>query len=211
MRHDVDRANQNRLRALPGEETVFKAEDNVTNLHPGADKKENTYLKNFMAVEQLVLKVGAQVMLIKNLDTTLVNGTVGTVVGFGVQELQESDDEDGEEWKLGQHGEQVRSIKPELSAVDARKKQKIVEQIASGKLELGPVVDWQTPLGIERKIMVREEFKVEDQAGNKLASRKQVRCPTTSGSEPPLTKNSSMQYPVILCALTLSIASPVSC
>ncbi|GAA5945450.1 hypothetical protein JCM3775_006781 [Rhodotorula graminis] len=178
MRNEVDRANQNRLRALPGEETVFKAEDGLNDHRPQVDKSRNTYLSNFMAPETLVLKVGAQVMLIKNLDTTLVNGTVGTVVGFGVPELQESDDDDnGDEWVLGQKGEQVRSttggVKPERSAQEARKRQKVAEGVAAGKIEMGPVVDWQTPHGIERKVMVREEFKVEDNHGTKLAWRKQ--------------------------------------
>ncbi|GAA5905767.1 hypothetical protein JCM8208_000890 [Rhodotorula glutinis] len=174
MRNEVDRANQNRLRALPGEETVFKAEDGLNDHRPHVDKKSNTYLSNFMAPETLVLKVGAQVMLIKNLDTTLVNGTVGTVVGFGVPELQESDDEEGgDERVLGQNGEQVRGVKTERSAQEARKRQKVAEGVAAGKIEMGPVVDWQTPHGIERKVMVREEFKVEDNHGTKLAWRKQ--------------------------------------
>ncbi|GAA5839577.1 hypothetical protein JCM9279_005984 [Rhodotorula babjevae] len=174
MRNEVDRANQNRLRALPGEETVFKAEDGLNDHRPQADKSKNTYLSNFMAPETLVLKVGAQVMLIKNLDTTLVNGTVGTVVGFGVPELQESDDDEGgDERVLGPNGEQVRGVKTERSAQEARKRQKVAEGVAAGKIEMGPVVDWQTPHGIERKVMVREEFKVEDNHGTKLAWRKQ--------------------------------------
>lgn len=202
MRSEVDRANQNRLRALPGEETVFKAEDGINDHRPTADKSKNTYLTNFMAPETLVLKVGAQVMLIKNLDTTLVNGTVGTVVGFGVPELQDSDDEEGEEWVLGQKGEQLRSVKPELTAQEARKRQKVAEGVAAGKIEMGPVVDWQTPHGIERKVMVREEFKVEDNQGQKLAWRKQVRCPLPFLPVLQSRTDSRLhtQYPIILCA-----------
>jgi len=208
MRNEVDRANQNRLRALPGEETVFKAEDGLNDHRPQAqaDKSRNTYLSNFMAPETLVLKVGAQVMLIKNLDTTLVNGTVGTVVGFGVPELQESDDEDnGDERVLGQNGEQVRGVKTERSAQEARKRQKVAEGVAAGKIEMGPVVDWQTPHGIERKVMVREEFKVEDNHGTKLAWRKQVRPAFLAfvhsglvSTRPDLLLARS-QYPIILC------------
>ena len=216
MRNEVDRANQNRLRALPGEETVFKAEDGLNDHRPQAqaDKSRNTYLSNFMAPETLVLKVGAQVMLIKNLDTTLVNGTVGTVVGFGVPELQESDDEDnGDERVLGQNGEQVRGVKTERSAQEARKRQKVAEGVAAGKIEMGPVVDWQTPHGIERKVMVREEFKVEDNHGTKLAWRKQVRpaflALVRSGlvSTRPDLLLARSQYPIILCVF-LSLPLP---
>ncbi|GAA5949169.1 hypothetical protein JCM10213_008231, partial [Rhodosporidiobolus nylandii] len=172
MRSEVDRANQNRLRALKGEERVFKSDDTTSDADP-ARMKNNNYLNNFMAPEQLVLKVGAQVMLVKNLDTTLVNGTVGTVVGFGVPELDGEEEAEDEIWTVGADGEQIRVPKQELSAMDARKKQKIADGIASGKIELGPVVDWQTPHGIERKTMVREEFKVEDNQGKMLARRRQ--------------------------------------
>jgi phosphodiesterase/alkaline phosphatase D-like protein len=100
--------------------------------------------------------------------------------------VPELEDEVGEEdvgggdanWAVGFGGEQVRTaggVKQEMSAAEARKRQKITEGVASGKIELGPTVDWQTPHGIERKTMVREEFKVEDNQGNKLAWRKQVR------------------------------------
>ncbi|GAA5832670.1 hypothetical protein JCM11251_001406 [Rhodosporidiobolus azoricus] len=174
MRSEVERANQTRLRGLQGEERIFKAEDGARDPDPQR-MKTNTYLQNFMAPEQLVLKVGAQVMLIKNLDTTLVNGTVGKVVGFGVQELEGEDGEGGDgddEVFIGADGQAIR-VKAEVSAAEARRKQRVAEMVASGKMEMGPVVEWQTPMGIERKTMVREEFKVEDNQGQKLAWRKQ--------------------------------------
>ncbi|GAA5896098.1 DEAD/DEAH box helicase [Sporobolomyces salmoneus] len=155
LRHQVDVANQNRLRALKGEEIHFKAEDWAGDGSPD-QMKGNTYLNNFMAPDRLVLKIGAQVMLIKNLDATLVNGTVGTVVGFGVPELEE--DSDNEEQK---------------TTSELRNQARIAAALAAGKIEKSPMIDWQTPGGIERKIMAREEFKVEDNQGRKLASRKQ--------------------------------------
>ncbi|GAA5862115.1 hypothetical protein JCM1840_001648 [Sporobolomyces johnsonii] len=166
MRHQVEHANQNRLKALQGEAVTFKADDWALN-RTASQMKDDPYLKNFMAPETLVLKPGAQVMLIKNLDATLVNGTVGTVVGFGVPEL-EDDEEDGGGMVID-----GVTVKSEMSTAEVRKKQKIAQAVAQGKLELGPMVEWRTPTGIERKIMVREEFKVEDNKGSKLAHRRQ--------------------------------------
>jgi ATP-dependent DNA helicase PIF1 len=160
MRSEVDRSNEARLRALPGEAVNFQGEDWPSESKGNSSK--NTYLSNFMAPEKLVLKVGAQVMLIKNLDTTLVNGTIGKVVGFGVPDLDDEDEEGGEGMKLE-------------DGASERKKAKLVQGAGQGRVELAPVIEWRTPGGVERKMMVREEFKVEDPKGVKLASRKQVR------------------------------------
>uniref|UniRef100_A0A0K3C6U0 ATP-dependent DNA helicase PIF1 n=1 Tax=Rhodotorula toruloides TaxID=5286 RepID=A0A0K3C6U0_RHOTO len=162
MRHDVDRANTNRLRSLAGESRLFRAEDSEPD-----PSKQGQWFKNIMAPDVLELKIGAQVMLIKNLDQNLVNGTVGHVVGFGVPELadEEEEEEGGREgWTLNSRDEPVR-VKGEMSVTEARKRQKIAEGVASGRIEQGPVVAWQTPNGIEKKVMVREEFKHEDNNG----------------------------------------------
>ena len=137
---------------------------------PEPNASKNTYLSNFMATEKLVLKVGAQVMLIKNLDATLVNGTIGKVVGFGYLDLDESDEES--------------EIKMEgaSDAAQARKKAKVVASAAQGEVEMSPLIEWRTPGGSEKKLMAREEFKVEDMKGQKLASRTQVRSSPTESS-----------------------------
>ncbi|GAA6019588.1 hypothetical protein JCM10207_006936 [Rhodosporidiobolus poonsookiae] len=173
MRSEVDRANENRLRALRGEEHIFLSDDGPKdpNQDPSKPPRNKSVLDSFMAPEKLVLKVGAQVMLIKNLDLLLVNGTVGTVVAFGLPEL-DADGDDGEEEFVDAEGEVIK-VKRELSAADARKKAKIAADVASGKMELQPVVEWQTPQGVERKIMAREEFKTEDSKGEVVARRRQ--------------------------------------
>lgn len=66
---DVDSVNERFLRELPGDPITFTAKD-----FPPDQTDEL-----FMAQHQLVLKVKAQVMLIKNLDSTLVNGSRGVV------------------------------------------------------------------------------------------------------------------------------------
>ncbi|KAG2204550.1 hypothetical protein INT47_012609 [Mucor saturninus] len=73
LRKEVDRSNTYKLQQLNGQERVFIAEDS------GKD----VYLISCMAPKKLTLKVGCQVMLIKNLTPTLVNGSVGIVTSFG--------------------------------------------------------------------------------------------------------------------------------
>ncbi|GAA5871155.1 hypothetical protein JCM3774_006807 [Rhodotorula dairenensis] len=170
MRNEVDRANQTRLRALPGVEVSYKAVDSANGSSNPTDLQKSTYLQNFMAPETLVIKVGAQVMLIKNLDVDLVNGTIGKVVKIGIPDLQD-DDEDEEnaiDGAIDPTGARIRAA----AAEDARKK-KLVADVARGAVEEAPCVQWQTPSGPLTKWMTREEFKVEDNAGKLMASRKQ--------------------------------------
>jgi ATP-dependent DNA helicase PIF1 len=72
---DVDRVNDEELGRLGGKEKVFHAHD---------EGPDVGLLKGMRAPEVLKLKVGAQVMLLKNLDVSsgLVNGTRGEVVHF---------------------------------------------------------------------------------------------------------------------------------
>lgn len=132
------------------------------------ERQRNAYLKNFMAPDKLVLKVGAQVMLIKNLTEELVNGTIGTVVGFGtVTEFQHGfEDED--------------DMTGASDAVLAR--QKTEKKLPGGKKV--PFVRWRVGSSLLERPMEREDFVVEDTKGQKVASRKQV-----SGIEQNLANN----------------------
>ncbi|KAI0651482.1 hypothetical protein C8Q79DRAFT_38298 [Trametes meyenii] len=85
-RAEVESANSSRLNKLPGNPILFRARD-----LPGRDAKGECLppqrveraLKDVIAPEKLNLKIGAQVMLIKNIiQGVLVNGSVGRVVGF---------------------------------------------------------------------------------------------------------------------------------
>ncbi|CAO3579342.1 unnamed protein product [Absidia cylindrospora] len=73
VKHQVERSNNMRLEALVGSVHEFRAMD--TGLEP---KK----LENCIAPAILRLKENAQVMLLKNMDASLVNGSLGIVVGF---------------------------------------------------------------------------------------------------------------------------------
>lgn len=78
-RNEVERANNSRLSRLPGKVHLYHAIDG------GAleDRElKDKLLQNFLAPKELQLKVGAQVMMIKNIDATLVNGSLGKVIDF---------------------------------------------------------------------------------------------------------------------------------
>ena len=77
-RADVDEENARRLAALPGQSIAFPAKDSG----PSAE----TAAKAFIAPTSLALKIGAQVILIQNVDPPhLVNGSRGVVTGFDIR------------------------------------------------------------------------------------------------------------------------------
>ena len=76
-REDVDQLNQQELASLPGKEKSFWGEDS----HPSMEQNLNGLCP---VPKELVLKVGAQVMLAKNISVQegLVNGARGVIAGF---------------------------------------------------------------------------------------------------------------------------------
>lgn len=81
-RQEVKRANESRLLRLPGKIRVYIANDSDRN-----PQLKRLY-ENLMCEERLELRVGAQVMYLKNsVDTNIVNGTIGTVVSFVSEDL----------------------------------------------------------------------------------------------------------------------------
>ncbi|EDO16616.1 hypothetical protein Kpol_520p39 [Vanderwaltozyma polyspora DSM 70294] len=78
-RNEVEGANYSRLLSLPGNSFSYKAIDGG---HLKDEMLREKLLQNFLAPLDLRLKVGAQVMMIKNVDETLVNGSLGKVIAF---------------------------------------------------------------------------------------------------------------------------------
>lgn len=78
-RAEVDRANRSRLNKLPGQAFCYNAIDGGT---LEDQEMKDRLLQNFLAPKQLQLKIGAQVMMIKNIDAQLVNGSLGKVIAF---------------------------------------------------------------------------------------------------------------------------------
>lgn len=79
LRHEADQANSKRLQNINDVAHSYTAEDGGT--IRDADTRK-MLLKDCIAPESLVLKKGAQVMLTKNVDDTLVNGSQGRVIYF---------------------------------------------------------------------------------------------------------------------------------
>lgn len=78
-RYEVDLANNDRLRKINEPIVQFNSSDSGT---IDDDVTLQKLLNNFLAPKVLQLKKGAQVMMIKNIDETLVNGSLGRVIDF---------------------------------------------------------------------------------------------------------------------------------
>lgn len=85
-RGEVAGANNRRLNALPGKPETYRAADG-----PGLDEdrkpismdRAERLLERLVVPKEITLKIGAQVMLIKNMrQGELVNGSLGVVIAF---------------------------------------------------------------------------------------------------------------------------------
>jgi ATP-dependent DNA helicase PIF1 len=79
LRREADLANTRRMQRLTSK--VFKYKSKEGGIIEDTATRKNL-LSNCSVSEVLELKQGAQVMLVKNLDSILVNGSQGRVVGF---------------------------------------------------------------------------------------------------------------------------------
>ena len=154
-REDVERSNGVRMGGITGKEQLYTASDggSITD-----QQQRDKMLANFMAPKRLVLKEGAQVMLIKNLDDTLVNGTMGKVLRF-VDPAAPLENED-----------EILGGKPVSKSKDAKPKPS-----ALGMRTLLPVVEFLQPGGARRTMIVTSDtWKVELPSGEVQVSRVQV-------------------------------------
>lgn len=90
LRAQVERANAARMSAIASQSHNYTAWDSGTT--PPAQKQK--LLDNMMAVQTLELKANAQVMLLKNIDEALVNGSIGRVLAFLPQDSKEDNGAD---------------------------------------------------------------------------------------------------------------------
>jgi ATP-dependent DNA helicase PIF1 len=119
-------------------------------------------LANFMAPQVLKLRINAQVMLIKNVDDTLVNGSLGKIVSFVDPTEYAKDAQEAATGVVGGgSGSAAGTKKP---------------AVATGSFKLYPMVEFRIPNGGIRKVLVMPEvFKVELPSGEVQVSRTQVR------------------------------------
>lgn len=136
------------MRGLHGQSKKYEARDTGTIQDIAMRDK---LLSNMMAPKTLELKKGAQVMLIKNMDDGLVNGSLGNVIAFMDEKTFEIYDkhpelfEDNNDPKLPNTGMQY------------------------------PLVKFKVADGTYREILVQpEEWKVELPSGEIQAQREQL-------------------------------------
>lgn len=157
-RAQVDGSNERRLRELPGAPIRYDAIDT------GDVNIREKLLANMMAPKSIELKVNSQVMLIKNLDGSLVNGSLGTVIAFSDErafDMSNMDDyDDGMD-----------------AMAKARRKLKAFsrEPEPDGSGMKYPVVRFISTDGVARVILCQpEEWKVELPNGEVQAKRVQI-------------------------------------
>jgi ATP-dependent DNA helicase PIF1 len=141
---------------LDTEQKDYMATDGGTIVDPNQREK---MLANFMAPKKLVLRVGAQVMLIKNMDEMLVNGSMGKIVRFVDPAVYGSDydnvDGNGNVPAGGKPKSQTKKPAPTTM--------------------LMPVVEFLVPnKGRREAIIIPEVWKVELPSGEVQISRTQV-------------------------------------
>lgn len=177
-RFEVDIVNSLRLNRIEGHLWIYKAYDfagyeiDGTRVTP---KKMRYLLDNAMAPEVLVLKVGAQVMLVRNLvQGVLVNGSRGTVIDFMTAR---------DAVKAGIHLGYISKIpwptddmdQGTYEALEAKKKEEYDEILKNPRP--WPVVDFvsfQDPLKAIRVCCYPTEFEVHTAYGGRRAVREQV-------------------------------------
>lgn len=168
-RNEVENANSQRMQRLSGELMTFHAADSGTIQDPQFREK---LLGNCMAPQVIHLKKGAQVMLIKNMEDSLVNGSIGRVVAF----MDESTFEmyRGNENDFANGGQMNED---DEDAARARKKIKAAMNKDGGIVtsRKWPLVCFVQPDGTERHLLCQpESWKIELPNGEVQAQRQQV-------------------------------------
>nr|WP_299037400.1 AAA family ATPase [uncultured Psychrobacter sp.] len=167
---NVNKINDKELAALEGETRRFEASS------VGESKLVDTLKKTVRTQDELILKVGAKVMFIKNNNELGVsNGTMGELIGFAAVKVDDSKAKDKakSDAKADMAEDDTIAIDDEDSSktVDKDKKAKANTKNKSSAAPKMPVVR----LNSGREVIAEpEEWIIEDETGDVLASYEQV-------------------------------------
>ena len=165
----MDNANNVRMQQLGGRSYTYNAQDGGT---MSDEKARDRLLTNCMAPQSITLKKGAQVMLIKNLDDSLVNGSTGRVLAFMDERTYDHYVEDEDQFQPLD----AADIDSE-NANAAREKLKSMynKEGLTSTSQLWPVVRFNLNDGTFRDLLcVRETWKNELPNGEIQAQRCQI-------------------------------------
>lgn len=158
------------MKNLSGQGVKFEASDSgLSDLN-----MRSKLLANFMAPPVIELKKGAQVMLIKNIDNQLVNGSLGKVQAFmdeGTFSVYKNDEETymkAQDPSADSDDEETKTARAKVSHL------RMKAAVDSGT-RYWPMVKFTLPDGTMRSLLCQpEEWKTENQQGEITAKRVQV-------------------------------------
>jgi ATP-dependent DNA helicase PIF1 len=159
------------MRDLHGKTYKFEARDTGTITDEATREK---LLANMMAPKVIELKKGAQVMLIKNMDDGLVNGSLGKVIAFMNEKTFEIYDHDpdilDDAVALEDLSESGRKVRANMKQQYSLNKDGVLD---SGREY--PLVRFSVADGTSRDLLVQpEEWKIELPSGEVQAQRSQL-------------------------------------
>ncbi|WP_379543003.1 AAA family ATPase [Psychrobacter sp. R86515] len=166
---NVNKINDKELALLDGEMMRFEATTT------GDSKLVETLKKTVRTQDELILKVGAKVMFIKNnAELGVSNGTMGELIGFAAVKIDDSKDssdaliEDDSDSEDTDEATDKKTTKSKKSAAKKEAEQSKAKKAATQKM---PVVR----LNSGREVIAEpEEWIIEDETGDVLASYLQV-------------------------------------
>ena len=163
---NVNSINDKELTALDGEMMRFQATST------GDTKLVETLKKTVRTQDDLVLKVGAKVMFIKNnTELSVSNGTMGELIGFAAVKI--NDDKDNSDDLIEDDSESAESETDKSTKGKGKKttKDKDKPKVKKPSTQKMPVVR----LNSGREVIAEpEEWIIEDETGDVLASYEQV-------------------------------------
>ncbi|MGB2785783.1 MULTISPECIES: AAA family ATPase [Psychrobacter] len=161
---NVNRINDKELAALEGEMMRFTATST------GDSKLVETLKKTVRTQDDLVLKVGAKVMFIKNnTELGVSNGTMGELIGFAAVKIDDSKDssddliEDDDENTESETNKNVKGKSKKAIKEKPKAKKPTTQKMPVVRLNSGREV-----------VAEPEEWIIEDETGDVLASYEQV-------------------------------------